>query len=468
MSLPSRLRSGLSRLPTPDPSGIETWRRRSATLIAALLVGLSAMAIAWLSDRAQDLFERFDHANPYWALAVSPVLFVVFAWATKRFAPETRGSGIPQVIAAAEHPDHPDSRHMLSLKAALAKVALTCGAFLGGASVGREGPTVQVGAGIMVQVHRFFKVPITSGVMIAGGAAGVSAAFNTPLAGISFAIEELAVAYEQRVAVLVMGAVMIAGLTSQGLAGEYLYFGHYDRSLPIGSILIAAPLAGIIGGVAGGLFSRLTLELRGPTGRFAKLLGRHPYTTALVCGAIVAGLGVATGGMTWGTGYGPTKELLSNGPGHLWFGPAKFLATIATAASGLPGGIFAPSLAVGAGVGELLTPLFPPEQAGAIVLLGMAAYFVGVVRAPLTAVIILSEATGNTGAILPLFATALIGDWAASMVCKERLYHALSRDFVQNRLARESATAESVAEANQAVEEAAQAEAEVGTTPDKA
>ncbi|MBD3729682.1 MAG: chloride channel protein [Sphingomonadales bacterium] len=452
MSPLARMRAVIAGISSQDEAGLEVWRRRSATLVAALLVGLAAMAIAWLSDIAQSLFVRFDRANPYWALAATPVVFLSLAWATRRFAPETRGSGIPQVIAAAGHPDHPDSRAMLSLKAAVAKILLTCGAFLGGASVGREGPTVQVGAAIMVQVHRVLRVPMTSGVMIAGGAAGVSAAFNTPLAGISFAIEELAVAYEQRVAVLVMGAVMIAGLTSQGLAGDYIYFGRMTGGLPVQSVLLAAPLAGVLGGVAGGLFARLLLELRGPEGRFRGVLGRHPYITALACAAIVAGLGVATGGLTWGTGYEPTRELLTGGDTDMWFGPAKFLATVATAASGLPGGIFAPSLAVGAGFGELLTPLFPAEHAGVIVLLGMAAYFVGVVRAPLTAVIIISEATGNTSAILPLFATALIGDWAASMVCKERLYHALSRDFVVNRMERESATAESVAEANAAAE----------------
>ena len=112
------------------------------------------------------------------------------------------------------------ARALLSLRAALAKIVLTVVALLGGASVGREGPTVQLAGAIMVQVHRLFRLRVTPGVVIAGGAAGVAAAFNTPLAGIAFAIEELAVAYEQRVAVLVMGAVMIAGLTAQGLAGE--------------------------------------------------------------------------------------------------------------------------------------------------------------------------------------------------------------------------------------------------------
>lgn len=405
------------------------WRRRAATLTSAVLIGIFALAFARAGDLAQAALGGFVAGHSWWMLLVTPLVFTLLAWLTARYASETSGSGIPQVIAASADPDGEASMKMHSLRAALGKIVLTIGGLLGGASVGREGPTVQVGTAIMVQVHRLLRVPITAGVLIAGGAAGVAAAFNTPLAGIAFAIEELAVAYEQRVAVLAMGAVMISGLTAAGIAGDYLYFGHIAGGLPLSSVLLAAPLAGIGGGMLGGLFSRLLLMLRGAGGRWTKLVVRSPLLTGLVCGIIVAVLGVASAGLTWGTGYGATRSLLTGGASWLWFGPAKFLATLATSASGIPGGIFAPSLAVGAGFGELLTPLFPEHQAGAIVLLGMAGYFVGVVRAPLTAVIILSEATGSSSAILPLFATALIGDWAGSLVCKERLYHALSKSF---------------------------------------
>ena len=414
-----------------EPVQLDDWRRRAATLVGALMVGLVALAFAKLGDMAQELFTQMQSDVWWFPLVWTPFLFWVFAAMTRIMAPDARGSGIPQVIAASHNAHSDYSRKLLSLRVALWKLLLTVGALFGGASVGREGPTVQVAAALMVKVHRWFRVNLTPGVMIAGGAAGVSAAFNTPLAGIAFAIEELAVAYEQRVAVLVMAAVMISGLTSLGIAGDYLYFGQTDASLPITTVLIAAPLAGIVGGVAGGLFSRWFLALRGPGGRFSDLLGKRPLTTALVCGVIVAVIGVASGGMTWGTGYEPTKALLEGGESALWFGPAKLAVTLATSISGLPGGIFAPSLSVGAGVGELLTPLFSESEAGAIVLLGMAGYFVGVVRAPLTAVIILAETTGSASSmILPLFATALIGDWAGSMVCKQRLYHALSKDFL--------------------------------------
>ena len=410
--------------------GADDWHRRIAMLVSAILIGLAALLFAKLGDGAQAMFASLRRDYVYLPLVLTPLTFLLVSVLTRRFAREARGSGIPQVMAASRQPMGRIARALISLRAALAKIVLTVVALLGGASVGREGPTVQLAGAIMVQVHRLFRLRVTPGVVIAGGAAGVAAAFNTPLAGIAFAIEELAVAYEQRVAILVMGAVMIAGLTAQGLAGDYIYFGELEGSLPITTVLVAAPLAGLLGGLLGGLFSRLFLMLRGPDGRWAALLDRRPMITALVCGIVVGLLIFVTDGDAAGTGYEPTTALLEGREGDFWFGPAKFFAALATSASGIPGGIFAPSLAAGAGFGQWLTPLFPSEQAGLIVLLGMAGYFTGVVRAPLTAVIILGEATGSSHVILPLFATALIGDWAGSMVCREKLYIVLARGFL--------------------------------------
>lgn len=133
--------------------------------------------------------------------------------------------------------------------------------------------------------------------------------------------------------------------------------------------------------------------------------------------------------MTWGTGYLPARLIILGNHAPFWFGPAKFVATLATAVSDMPGGIFAPSLATGAGLGDLLRVLSPAAAAGPVVRLGMIGYFTGVVRAPLTAVVIISEATASRGLLLPLLATALIAEVTSSLVCRERLYHGLSRGF---------------------------------------
>jgi len=155
----------------------------------------------------------------------------------------------------------------------------------------------------------------------------------------------------------------------------------------------------------------------------------HPLALGACCGLIVAVLGVATH-LTWGTGYSAARAMIEGRHAPAWFGPAKLVTTLATAAAGLPGGIFAPSLATGAGFGNLVHMLFPAEPTGAVVLLGMVAYFTGVVRAPLTSVIIMSETTGSRGLMLPLLATALIADAAASIACRERLYHGLAAGFL--------------------------------------
>jgi H+/Cl- antiporter ClcA len=201
------------------------------------------------------------------------------------------------------------------------------------------------------------------------------------------------------------------------------------ETLPFQTALIIAPLAGVVGGVSGGLFSRLLLAMGASGARVVTMFKRRPVLWAAVCGVVIAVLGVATGGATWGTGYEAARAMVEGGDRADWFAPAKLLATLATAASGVPGGVFAPSLATGAGIGDVLAAFFPDQPRGPIILLGMIAYFVGVVRAPLTGIVIVSEMTGAHGLILPLFTAAIVADAAGTLVCRERLYHGLAKQI---------------------------------------
>jgi H+/Cl- antiporter ClcA len=417
-------------------SPLGTLRGRVATAAGAVLLALVALAFAKAGDVAQAQFLGLVRRLPWLPLVLTPALFALVAWVTVRFMPDARGSGIPQVIAASRTPAARSTVPLVSLRTGLAKLGLTVAMLLGGASVGREGPTVQVSASLMVAVHRWLRVPIGAGVLIAGGAAGVSAAFNTPLAGIAFAIEELAAQYEQRVAVMVMGAVMIAGLVSLGIAGDYVYFGRVATVIGLRDTFLLAPLAGIAGGLGGGLFTRLLLAHGRNARPWITAAKRRPVLLALAMGIVVAAMGLLSGGSTWGTGYLATETMLKGGHVAPSFVLTKFVASLATSISGTPGGIFAPSLAVGAGLGNLLAYIFSPADAGALVLLGMAGYFVGVVRAPITAVIIVSETTGNHGAILALFATALIADAVSALVSPTRLYHGLAETFMGPEMVR--------------------------------
>lgn len=403
------------------------WRRRAAMALGAITIGLAALLFARLADSASTVFTATVHAIWWLPLIATPLAFVAIAWMTRRFAPEAAGSGIPQVIASVHQPKAA-LRRLISPKIATIKGAFTLLALLCGASVGREGPTVQISAAILGWYTRLFRAPIRASMIIAGGAAGVAAAFNTPLAGVTFAIEELADAYEQRVALLVMTTILLAGIVSLGFAGDYVYFGAVGEHMSVGSVIRVAPVAGVLGGLSGGLFARAMLNIGPARDRWVPWFKGRPIVWAFLCGVVVALLGVVTG-LTWGTGYSAAHAIIDGTNAPYWFGPAKFTATLATASSGLPGGIFAPSLATGAGLGALLRPLFPDDPGGAVVLLGMVAYFTGVVRAPLTAVIIIVEATASRGLIMPLFLSALIAHSVSTLVCKERLYHGLAKPW---------------------------------------
>ena len=403
------------------------FRTRLAILMGAVAIGLAATLFALASDAAAERFGDYAGRYPYAPLVTTPLIFAALVWATRRYVPLARGSGIPQVIAAQADPERA-THSLVSIRTVAGKALLTLTAVLGGASVGREGPTVQIAAAVMGLSHRLLRVPLRGAVLIAGGAAGVAAAFNTPLAGLLFAIEELASAYEQRVTLLVIAAIVIAGMVAQSVQGDYIYFGLIGAHMPLATALLVAPIAGIVGGLAGGLFARLMLMLATGRNRLTDWSRARPVAFAAACGLVVGGIGCATG-LTWGTGYGAARAMIVGVDAPLWFGPAKFLATLATAVAGLPGGIFAPSLAVGAGIGNLLRWIFPGSPSSAIVILGMVGYFAGVVRAPLTAVIILSETTVSRGLMLPMFATAFIADGASQFVCREKLYHGLSKGF---------------------------------------
>ncbi|KQU61616.1 chloride channel protein [Sphingomonas sp. Leaf339] len=420
---PSRYRALLR---ARGPRSVQ-FRTRAAILAGAILVGIVATLFAEAADWAGAVFDRYAKSWHWLPLITTPLTFMALVWVARRYAPLARGSGIPQVIAAQASPNEA-AKTLISIRTVVAKAVLTIGAVLGGASVGREGPTVQLAAAVMGFTHRLVRVPLRGGVVIAGGAAGVAAAFNTPLAGLLFAIEELASAYEQRVTLLVLAAIVIAGMVAQSVQGDYIYFGAIGAHMPLLSALLVAPIAGVAGGMAGGLFSKVVLAMAVGGNRLTGWARGNPIKFAGLCGSVVALLGVFTG-LTWGTGYSSARAMIVGIDAPLWFGPAKMLATAATAIAGLPGGIFAPSLAVGAGVGNLLREVFPGEPASAVVILGMVAYFAGVVRAPLTAVIILSETTASRGLMLPMFATAFIADAASQWVCREKLYHGLSRTF---------------------------------------
>lgn len=408
------------------------WRRRLTFLLGGIAVGASAVALAKLADWTQLAFAFLLSESRYAALLVTPLGFTLSVYLTSRFFPNSQGSGIPQAIAARQLTGHAARQRLVSIRIAVGKVLLTLLGLLCGASAGREGPTVQVGASVMFALGRM-SPRHQPGLILAGAAAGVAAAFNTPLAGIVFGIEEMSRAYETRTSSLVIGAVIAAGLTSLALVGNYDYFGSSSTMLRNGTDWLAIPLCGIAGGLAGGAFSRLLIEVaRGLPGRLGPLTKQFPLAFAAICGLGVALCGLASGDMIYGTGYAQVKSALETDiPLHWDFGLLKLAATALSAISGIPGGIFSPSLAVGAGIGANIAHLFSGAPLGAFMLLGMVSYFAGVVQAPITAFVIVTEMTNNHAMVVPLMASALIAQATSRLLCPEGIYHALAKGFLR-------------------------------------
>jgi len=407
------------------------WRRHAIFLLGGIAVGAAAVALALLADQAQRAFALLLTWRREAAFVVTPVGFMLSVFLTNRYFPNSQGSGIPQAIAARQLTDQAARGRLVSLRIAAGKILLTLLGLLCGASAGREGPTVQVGASIMFAIGRL-SPRRQAGLILVGASAGVSAAFNTPLAGIVFGIEEMSRAFESRTSGLIIGGVIAAGLTSLALVGNYTYFGVSSTMLRDGVDWLAIPLCGVVGGLAGGLFGRIVIAVAqlARSGRRGAIK-RHPIFFAMLCGIGVALCGFASGDMVYGTGYAQVKAALESGVPLPWsFGLLKFVATTFSTISGIPGGIFSPSLAVGAGLGADVARMFPGVPLGPIMLLGMVSYFAGVVQAPITAFVIVIEMTDNHAMVIPLMTAALIAYATSRLICREGIYHALSKSFL--------------------------------------
>ena len=413
---------------------LDNWRKRLIFWCGAVIVGVIAAGYAYIADYAQELFSVFVRMSVYAPFIISPVIFSIAAWLTAKYCPGAVGSGIPQAIAARVAQNPEERRYLLGTRILIGKILLTTLGLLGGASIGREGPTVQVGAAILYMGAAFGKVnaETTRNLILAGAAAGVAAAFNTPLAGIVFAIEEMARAFEHRYSGVVLTAIVLAGASSLSILGNYSYFGFADGGYSLSRDWLVVAITGVAGGLLGGLFSKILID--GAPRLYAMFENRkiyHPALFAAACGLIIALLGYATHSATFGSGYEQANAMLHGETAGSWtYTIAKLLATAVSGFSGLPGGIFSPSLSVGAGLGASMAPWFPATPLAGVVLLGMTAYFSGVTQAPITAFIIVLEISGRQSLPVPLIAASVIAVAVSRIICPVSLYHALANNFI--------------------------------------
>jgi H+/Cl- antiporter ClcA len=405
------------------------WADRVVVLGFAVLTGIVVVAFTLLAELSLDAFraiEGWGSQGRWLVLVWTPALTVALLWCTRRFAPDAAGSGIPQVLKAL---DERTSEHrraaLVSLRMSFSKVGLVSGGMLAGLSIGREGPTVQVGAGVMGAARPWLSPGSkldAHDLMVAGAAAGIAAAFNTPLGGIVFALEQLSRRRGLSQSTLVIAAIVVAGLVSVSVFGNATYFGRL-KVQQISSALWWPGLAvALLAGLAGGLFARLiVVSARGLPDRFCRWRARHPYRFAAGCGLAVAVIGWATGGATAGAGYLPTRQLLEGQadlPGVYTL--LKFCATWISVWSGVPAGVFAPSLAIGAGLGHDVAWAagLSGEAAIPLIALGMVGFLAATTGGPITAFIIVMEMVSGHAMVLSLMACALLASAVARMITR--------------------------------------------------
>jgi CIC family chloride channel protein len=433
-------------IPIPQRAAWGRWLRESPSALVPLavtvgaLTGLGAVGFRLLITAFTRMFTGYDDYSGlgrvasahwpwlgFWFLLLAPVVAgAVYGPIVYRFAPEARGHGVPEVMYAVSHRGGRIAPQV-SLVKALAS-ALCIG---GGGSVGREGPIVQIGSAAGSTIAQLLRLntPRMRLLVACGAAAGISATFNAPLAGPFFAMELIL----RNFAAESFGAVVLSSVTAD-VVGRAMLGDHPFLSLPAFAVrspteyLLYVAL-GVAVGVVGVAFSKILYLVedvcdwvwRGPE-------WARPAVGGLVLGAVLIGLP-----QMYGVGY-PVLENAVEGKYVigmlLLLMVGKMIATSLTIGIGGSGGVFAPTLFIGAmagtAFGVVAHELFPgvTESAGAYGLIGMGAALGGATRAPITAVVILFELTGEYSIILPLMAAVVMAAGTGHLLSKDTIYTA--------------------------------------------
>jgi CIC family chloride channel protein len=396
-------------------------------LVIGALTGLAVVAFILLTERLG--MRLYPVGGAPWRRLLFPVVGSLgIGYLLYRYFPNARGSGVPQTKAALYAREG-----RILLRTVLGKFFCTSATLASGIPLGREGPSVQVGAGIGSVLGRLLglRPEQVKKLIPVGAAAAIAAAFNTPLAAVLFALEEIVGDLNAPV----MGAVVLASATAwvvlRVLLGNNPLFKvpQYQLVHPLEFAVYA--VLGVAGGVVSVAFTKLLLGMR------ARFL-RFPQNTVWfqpVAGGLLVGL------MGWfvpqvlGVGYGFVGDALNGKMAFdlmLLLVVLKLLTVTTSYASGNAGGIFGPALFIGAmlggTVGTVAHHLFPAYTAtpGAYALVGMGAVFAGIVRAPMTSVLMIFEMTQDYAVIVPLMIANMVSFFISSRLQRQPIYEALA------------------------------------------
>ncbi|MGB5006501.1 MAG: chloride channel protein [Ferruginibacter sp.] len=411
--------------------------------LGAFITGGMAVIYASLFSFAESgTVYIYKHAS-WLFFIITPLCFLIALWVVTKFASYARGSGIPQVSAAIELTSlkhHYKVNSLLNVKLVVVKVISSLVMVFGGGVVGREGPTIQISATIYKKINdwlpKWYPKISKRNMIVTGAAAGLASAFNTPLGGIVFAIEELTKIHFSFFKSALLTGVIIAGLTALNFLGPYLYLGYpVLDNIPGWIILVVLPVA-IITGIGGSGMGRIILFIFKKKEALKK--NYQKYTYVLVCGLIIASLAIFIDHRTFGSGKEIMVSTLFTNDKHLeWYMPVlRIVGPIVSFSTGAAGGIFAPSLSAGASIGSVMAGWF--ELSGPatnlIILCGMAGFLTGITRSPFTSSILVLEMTNSHNIIFYIMITALSANLVSNFISRHSFYDQLKVKFISEIL----------------------------------
>ena len=410
-----------------------------ASIITGLVAVLYARSFAYAEYLTSYIMLHFN-----WAFfIITPVCFILSWWLIKRFAPFARGSGIPQVMAAIEL-SNPKNNYLidqlLSIKVVFLKIVSSLILVIGGGAIGREGPTIQIAASIFRKVNSFLpkwwpKIAKKNMIMT-GAAAGLAAAFNTPLGGIVFTVEELTKTHISFFKTALFSAVIIAGLTAQAIIGPYLYLGYPNAGGSSLYIFLAIVVVAVIAGLTASLMCKIILRIFRWKRSFTKTF--HHILFLVVCAISLASLAFFVDEKVFGSGKDlMTHALFTDDKYVHWYIPVlRILGPILSFTSGAAGGVFAPALSAGASIGSLLSHLFEltGPNANLLILTGMVAFLTGVTRTPFTSAILVLEMTDRHNLIFQLMLAGMVSSIVSLIIDTRSFYDHLKEQYINELL----------------------------------
>jgi CIC family chloride channel protein len=396
-------------------------------LVIGALTGLAVVAFILLTERMG--MRLYPAGGAPWRRLLFPVAGSLgIGYLLYRYFPYARGSGVPQTKAALFAREG-----RITLRTVLGKFFCTSATLASGIPLGREGPSVQVGAGIGSVLGRLLGLSTeqVKKLIPVGAAAAIAAAFNTPLAAVLFSLEEIVGDLHAPV----IGAVVLASATSWMVLrvslGNHPLFKVPQYQLVSPAEFAVYAVLGVAGGLVSVAFTRLLLGMRA---RFLKFPKNTVWFQPLAGGLLVGVMGWFVP-QVMGVGYGYVGDALNGNMAFkvmLLLVVLKLFAVTTSYASGNAGGIFGPALFIGAmvggSVGTVAHHLFPAYTAvpGAYALVGMGAVFAGIVRAPMTSVLMIFEMTQDYAVIVPLMIANLVSLFIASRLQHAPIYEALA------------------------------------------